>query len=209
MKLLHGRKRTILITAAAALAISGITVADPVDMFGSGSASAPASAVSPADPDAAPEGEDTSLQEENVTSDVVQAAANSKRSACGSEPIPAFNLTVGTGAEVSVPIPSGYLTHCTDGTGLRIRSETALYTAAPSLIGAVKGKACNWRIDFAYRDTSNRLYKTVKGKTHQACDFTAGVRVDMKNKKFRAGTTCAVLWISGKKIGSQCHYLTK
>ncbi|MGW4894747.1 hypothetical protein ACWEQL_21130 [Kitasatospora sp. NPDC004240] len=214
MSALRARLARPMIAAAVAAALVGGAVAlnGVEDTLTENAAAQPA--VTDTTPHRTATTEGAAVEEgEDTTSQVVIPAGDSRatqarRGACGDELIPAFKVTVGHGgAEVTVPLPSGFLHHCTRGTGLRIGSEWAAYTPAP--IGLAKDRLCNWRIDFVYRDLNNKVYKTVKGKNHPTCEFVGAVEWNAGNRTFKLGTSCAELWIAGTKRGAQCHNITR
>jgi hypothetical protein len=131
----------------------------------------------------------------------------------GVEFVPAFKLTgtlEGRGAGVSMPIsiPAGQLSHTIKGSGRKIEGQQAIYSVVPG-IGALKGKICNWRIDFVYKQ-DGKEYLRERGKTVRECDgFTGPVMEKAKPKTVRYGKACAELWVDGKKKATQCHNIVK
>src|SRR5262245_5545803 len=124
--------------------------------------------------------------------------------AVGTELVPAFTVTVGSGVSAPIPVPSGQLTHAIKGRGRRIDSESAFYSISPGL-GGLKGQVCNWQIDFSYKE-NGKEYARERGKTIYECGGLAKRVVGQaKPKTVRLGQACAELWINGKFEAAQCH----
>jgi hypothetical protein len=131
-------------------------------------------------------------------------------SATGAEPVSAFKLNLGYGGVgTDVPIPAGLLTHRIQGDGRRIASEFAAYQITPSLIGLLKGKVCNWQIDFSYKE-NGKEYLRERGKPVPQCDgIVKPISAQAKPKTVRYGQACAELWVNGKFRAAQCHNILR
>lgn len=125
----------------------------------------------------------------------------SPMSATGAQIISPFSVTL---KGVTIAVPSGYLTHKIEGSGLTINKETAVYQ--PSLgAGGVWGvNICNWRIDFQNRDLRN-ISSTSIGTTHASCDVIGVSRTKSTTVTVKQGVQCARLYVNGTFRGEQCH----
>lgn len=144
------------------------------------------------------------------------AHASTNASAGGSEPVPAFRLTIGSGpVATDITIPAGLLRHRIDGDGRRIDAENANYLLAPPVgvlaLGLLRNKVCNWRIDFVYHDDRGVAYRRERGRVHHKCTGVleqASARARRKTlPKF--GRACAELRSNGKHLATQCHNITR
>ena len=109
---------------------------------------------------------------------------------------------------LTLQAPKGYLCHSITGSGRSVTNEYAYYGPAPSVYGALTGRVCNWRIDFQYRNTSNVVYRTDTGATHNTCEYY--IRRDQPTDKSLAyyGKACARLFVGGVLRSQQCHNIT-
>jgi hypothetical protein len=129
----------------------------------------------------------------------------------GIEFVPAFKINqIG----VDIPVPAGQLEHVISGEGRRINSEVAEYRASVAISGiiALKGRVCNWQIDFSYKDAkTGKEYMRERGKTIPECGgLIKGLRGKAKAKTLpRFGKACAELWVNGKFRAAQCHNITR
>jgi hypothetical protein len=126
-------------------------------------------------------------------------------SAKGAEQVPAFPIDY---KGISLPVPKGFLFHSIDGKHRTVKKETATYSAAISAVGLAAGRACNWRIDFQYKDLNGKVYRTDKGPTNVSCNFKAG-RTVRPGTLPHYGKACAKLYVNGKHRATQCHSITK
>lgn len=75
--------------------------------------------------------------------------------------------------------------------------------------GTSGGQFCNWRIDWAYLNTSNVEYSRSYGTTRFVCEGWSVIgRVDTVRRNLQYGKACAVLIAGGSEIARQCHYIT-
>ncbi|MFJ5657309.1 DNRLRE domain-containing protein [Streptomyces microflavus] len=128
------------------------------------------------------------------------------RSAIGSTALGVFEYTVGG---YTMKIPSGcFLTHKITG---KRRSITYQMASTDCVGVAALASFCNWRMDFAYADTSNRTYKTLKGAVHVTCKRGGGTTRKIEKNRTLAhyGKACAKLYVNGSRRATQCHYITK
>jgi hypothetical protein len=124
--------------------------------------------------------------------------------AIGSTPVATFNYQVGG---VTMKIPTGCaFTHIIRGDGKSITYQNAGVDCG--FVGALNSGFCNWRIDFTYADTSNRTYRTSRGRTHTECKIDP-MRNNAPQKLPRYGKACAHLSVNGVRRVSQCHHITK
>ena len=126
-------------------------------------------------------------------------------SAFGFEPVPAFPISY---KGVSIPVPKGQLSHGIEGDHRNIKMEFAQYTVAPSHLGLLAGRACNWRIDFQYKDLNGKVYRTNRGPTEISCNFTAR-RTVHPGELPHYGKACAKLYVHAQLRATQCHAITK
>lgn len=109
-------------------------------------------------------------------------------------------------------VPTGCtIGHSIRGSGKRINQEWAGVTCAPpaSSYLAFHKAFCNTRIDFIYKDTRNRIYSRYTGPTRRTC-YGATIpdtKLPAPRTLARYGTACAALYISGRYISQQCHYI--
>ncbi|MFB8772855.1 hypothetical protein [Streptomyces broussonetiae] len=124
--------------------------------------------------------------------------------AIGSTPVRTFEYSVGG---MTMKIPTGCMfTHVIRGSGKRITYQNAGVDCA--FVAALGSGFCNWRIDFTYADTSNRTYRTSRGKTHSECKIDP-MRNNSPQRLPRYGKACAHLHVNGVRRVSQCHHVTK
>lgn len=102
-----------------------------------------------------------------------------------------------------ITIPGGVVEHeiwynCRDGRRIS-KDEGSFETAFRNV--------CNWRLDFRYYTTHGRLYKKSKGRTHSGC-APQGSR-SLKNLRLKSGKACVLLYVSGRRIATQCHYISR
>lgn len=66
-------------------------------------------------------------------------------------------------------------------------------------------------LDFAYADTSNRTYKTLKGAVQVTCKRGGGTTRKIEKNRTLAhyGKACAKFYVNGSRRATQCHYITK
>jgi hypothetical protein len=106
---------------------------------------------------------------------------------------------------LTIPVPSGYLIHQINGSGLSIPSEWAVYSPSTGVGGIWGVNICNWRIDFQNRSSSNNgIILTRVGATHAGCSLT-GVSRTLSNFTVKQGKECARLYVNGTYRGEQCH----
>ncbi|GHE09855.1 hypothetical protein [Streptomyces alanosinicus] len=109
------------------------------------------------------------------------------------------------GAGVKVPVGC-FLTHSIEGSGKRISSELAGVDCFG--LAVTFSKFCNWRIDFGYADTENRIYKTSRGVTHTECKGDPLRRAGARTLP-HYGKACARFYVNGRLRATQCHFITK
>ncbi len=127
-----------------------------------------------------------------------------RASAVGSAPVRTFEYSVGG---VTMKVPTGCMfTHIVRGSGRQITYQNAGVDCA--FVGALSSGFCNWRIDFTYADTSNRIYRTSRGRTHDECKIDP-MRNNSPQTLPRYGKACAHLHVNGVRRVSQCHHVTK
>jgi hypothetical protein len=80
-------------------------------------------------------------------------------------------------------------------------SSTAEYAEAEGLPATL----CNTRIDFEYRNTDDRVYRTLPGPEVDGCSARVGRSVAAQ--RWEAGRACAVLYSNGHVIARQCHHV--
>ncbi|MFJ9538018.1 hypothetical protein ACIRPX_12240 [Streptomyces sp. NPDC101225] len=135
---------------------------------------------------------------------LLTAPTNASAGAVGTTPVKTFDYSVGG---MTVKVPTGCLfTHVIRGSGRRITYQNAGVDCA--FVGALGSGFCNWRIDFTYRDTSNRTYRTSRGRTHNECKIDP-MRNNSPQTLARYGKACARLYVNGVPRVSQCHSITK
>ncbi|BBC35493.1 uncharacterized protein SGFS_067870 [Streptomyces graminofaciens] len=134
---------------------------------------------------------------------VLTTPTGAQASAIGSTPVRTFEYSVGgvddEGADCM-------FTHIVRGSGRKITYQNAGVDCA--FVGALSSGFCNWRIDFTYADTNNRLYRTSRGKTHSECKIDP-MRNNSPQTLPRYGKACAHLYVNGVRCVSQCHHITK
>jgi len=96
----------------------------------------------------------------------------------------------------SIGVPSGQLAQDIDGAGTYINSEWAHITTTPGF--------CNWRVDYVYRTSYNRVYRRIRTATQYGCDMWAYAPT-VHPGRVRPGTACAQLYRSGVYVTRQCH----
>ncbi|SMF62956.1 hypothetical protein SAMN02745830_04861 [Streptomyces sp. Amel2xC10] len=90
-------------------------------------------------------------------------------------------------------VPTGCLfTHVIRGSGKEITYENAGVDCA--YVGALSSGFCNWRIDFTYANTENKI-DPMRNNSPQTLP--------------RYGKACAHLYVNGVRRVSQCHHITK
>ncbi len=130
--------------------------------------------------------------------------AHTSVNAIGSTPVRTFAYTVGG---IAMNIPTGCMfTHIVRGGGRRITYQNAGVDCA--FAGALNSGFCNWRIDFAYADTDNRVYRTSRGRVHTECRIDP-MRGNSPQTLPRYGKACARLHVNGTRLASQCHHITR
>jgi len=106
---------------------------------------------------------------------------------------------------LTIPVPSGYLIHQINGSGLSIPSEWAVYSPSTGIGGIWGVNICNWRIDFQNRSSSNNtVIATRVGPTLAGCSLS-GVSRTILNITVKQGSECARLYVNGTFRGEQCH----
>ncbi|MFI6206993.1 hypothetical protein ACIBAI_11365 [Streptomyces sp. NPDC051041] len=135
---------------------------------------------------------------------VLAVPAGAHATAIGSAPVRTFEYSVG-GATMKIPTGCMF-THIIRGSGRRITYQNAGVDCA--FVGAVSSRFCNWRIDFTYADTNNRIYRTSRGRTHNECRIDP-MRSNSPQRLPRYGKACAHLHVNGVRRVSQCHHITK
>ncbi|MFJ3668203.1 hypothetical protein ACIPSE_17365 [Streptomyces sp. NPDC090106] len=124
--------------------------------------------------------------------------------AIGSTPVRTFEYSVGG---MTMKVPTGCMfTHAIRGSGKKITYQNAGVDCG--FVAALSSGFCNWRIDFTYADTNNRIYRTSRGKTHSECKIDP-MRNNSPQRLPRYGKACAHLSVSGVRRVSQCHHITK
>lgn len=96
-------------------------------------------------------------------------------------------------------VESGYLEGTTDGSGLTVNDEVGDFE--------VVGLICNWKINFAFFDTNNKLYKITYGGVNGNCT-PFGERIwNAPGGAYHAksGRLCATLYSNGIYIARQCN----
>jgi hypothetical protein len=142
---------------------------------------------------------------------VLPGAGQAHAGADGIEFVPAFRISQ---LGVDIPIPAGALEHVIEGEGRRIESQVAEYRATVPISGliALKGRVCNWQIDFSYKDSrTGKEYLRERGKAIPECGgLLHGLRGKAKPKTLpEFGKACAELWVNGKFRAAQCHSITR
>lgn len=124
--------------------------------------------------------------------------------AVGTTPVRTFEYSVGG---MTVKVPTGCVfTHAIRGSGRKITYQNAGVDCA--FVGALSSGFCNWRIDFTYSDTDNKVYRTSRGVTHSECKIDP-MRNNSPQTLPRYGRACAYLYVGGVRRVSQCHHVTK
>lgn len=124
--------------------------------------------------------------------------------AVGSTPVRTFEYSVGG---LTMRVPTGCMfTHIIRGKGKRITYQNAGVDCG--FVAALSSGFCNWRIDFTYADTDNRVYRTSRGKTHSECRIDP-MRGNAPQRLPRYGKACAHLYVNGVRRTAQCHHITK
>ncbi|WP_406183973.1 hypothetical protein [Streptomyces sp. NBC_01006] len=130
--------------------------------------------------------------------------AEAHAGAIGSTPVATFDYQVGG---VTMKIPTGCMfTHIIRGDGKNITYQNAGVDCG--FVGALNAGFCNWRIDFTYSDTDNKIYRTSRGKTHTECKINP-MRDNAPQKLPRYGKACAYIHVNGVRRAGQCHHITK
>ncbi|MFF7436740.1 hypothetical protein [Streptomyces sp. NPDC008122] len=135
---------------------------------------------------------------------VVTGPSQAQATAIGSTPVHTFEYSVG-GATMKVPTGCTF-THIIRGDGKKITYQNAGVDCG--FVAALGSGFCNWRIDFTYADTSNKTYRTSRGKTHPECKIDP-MRNNSPQTLPRYGKACAHLYVNGVRRVSQCHHITK
>lgn len=135
---------------------------------------------------------------------VLGSATAAHAGAIGSTPVRTFQYSLG-GATVKIPTGCMF-THIIRGEGRRITYQNAGVDCA--FVAALSTGFCNWRIDFTYADTSNKIYRTSRGRTHSECKIDP-MRNNHPQTLPRYGRACAHLHVNGVRRVSQCHHITK
>ncbi|MGW8379667.1 hypothetical protein [Streptomyces sp. ODS28] len=131
-------------------------------------------------------------------------AGPASATAVGTTPIGSFSYSF-QGATIKVPTGC-FLTHRIGGSGKKIKDEMAgVDCAGPA---AIFSKFCNWRMDFTYANTSNKVYKTSKGKTHTECKGNP-LRHGKAQTLPKYGKACAKFYVNGVHKATQCHFIKK
>ncbi|WP_306321801.1 MULTISPECIES: hypothetical protein [unclassified Streptomyces] len=134
----------------------------------------------------------------------LSGAGAAQASATGTTPIDSFTYWL-QGATVKVPVGC-FLTHTIKGSGRKITDE---FAGADCVGPAVTfTKFCNWRIDFTYADTSNKTYRTSRGRTHTECKGDP-LRKTAPQTLPKYGKACARLYVNGALRATQCHSIVK
>lgn len=138
---------------------------------------------------------------------------DARADAFGWQFVPAFKVSVSggpPGVEVGtdVSIPGGKLDHLIKGSGRQIDGEAAWYE--PNPLGLLRNRACNWRIDFVYKD-DRAVYRRERGKViHECVGLLRTTPAVAKRKTLpRFGTACAELWSNDRRLAAQCHHITR
>ncbi|MFI2434306.1 hypothetical protein [Streptomyces sp. NPDC018693] len=135
---------------------------------------------------------------------VLAAPAGAHATAVGSTPVRTFEYSVGG---MTMKVPTGCMfTHIIRGSGKKITYQNAGVDCG--FVGALSAGFCNWRIDFTYADTDNRMYRTSRGKTHSECKIDP-MRNNSSQSLPRYGKACANLYVNAVRRASQCHHITK
>lgn len=130
--------------------------------------------------------------------------AEAHAGAIGSTPVTGFDYQVGG---VTMKVPTGCMfTHIVRGEGKKITYQNAGVDCG--FVGALNAGFCNWRIDFTYADTDNKIYRTSRGKTHTECEIHP-MRDNAPQTLPRYGKACAHINVNGVRRVSQCHHITK
>lgn len=121
----------------------------------------------------------------------------------GVEPIFWKTVDVSVGP-VSSPIPTGYLAHSIQGSGLKVDRQAANFSPALG-IGIIDSRRCDWQIRFAGFDVRGKATSVFRGPLNPGCARFG--RHEISNRTYREGTTtiCAVLVSQGKELARQCH----
>ncbi|MFH8465123.1 hypothetical protein [Streptomyces sp. NPDC017991] len=135
---------------------------------------------------------------------VLTSPSVAQAGAVGSTPVRTFEYSVGG---MTMKVPTGCLfTHIIRGGGKRITYQNAGVDCA--FVAALGSGFCNWRIDFTYGNTSNKTYRTSRGRTHPECKIDP-MRNNSPRTLPRYGKACAHLYVTGVRRVSQCHHITK
>ncbi|MFF9057882.1 hypothetical protein ACF09K_04110 [Streptomyces sp. NPDC014882] len=135
---------------------------------------------------------------------LLSGSPNAQAGAAGSTPVQTFQYSVGG---MTMKIPTGCMfTHIIRGSGRKITYQNAGVDCA--FVGALSSGFCNWRIDFTYADTGNRIYRASRGRTHSECKIDP-MRNNSRQTLPRYGKACARLFVNGIKRAGQCHHITK
>ncbi|MDX3532105.1 hypothetical protein P1P75_38370 [Streptomyces sp. ID05-39B] len=127
-----------------------------------------------------------------VAAVLLSGSPNAHAGAAGSTPVQTFEYSVGG---MTMKIPTGCMfTHIIRGSGKKITYQNAGVDCA--FVGALSSGFCNWRIDFTYADTSNRTYRTSRGRTHSECKIDP-MRNNSPQTLPRYGEACARLYVTG------------
>jgi hypothetical protein len=135
---------------------------------------------------------------------ILTGPTTAQANAVGTTPVATFDYAIG-GATVKVPTGCAF-THIIRGAGKTIRYQNAGVDCA--FVAALTRGFCNWRIDFTYADTNNKMYSTSRGKTHAECRIDP-MRNNAPQVLAHSGKACAHLSVNGIRRVSQCHYITK
>ena len=139
-----------------------------------------------------------------VAAVLLSGSPNAHAGAAGSTPVQTFEYSVGG---MTMKIPTGCMfTRIIRGSGKKISYQNAGVDCA--FVGALSSGFCNWRIDFTYADTSNRTYRTSRGRTHSECKIDP-MRNNSPQTLPRYGKACARLFVTGVQRAGQCHHITK
>lgn len=94
-------------------------------------------------------------------------------------------------------IPTGYMYHDTNGSGLNVNSEYAGWG----------GYLCNWWVDFDFYSSSNARYYHAQGREHASCNVTGAVPWNAPGGTLhaRTGYVCATIYMNAVYVVRACN----
>jgi hypothetical protein len=138
---------------------------------------------------------------------LIPTAATSQASAVGYQ---VFGAQCATLAGKTLCFPGATLGHSITGSGKTITHQSASVDDNYGG-GTAGGNFCNWRIDWEYRDTNNKVYYTDYGPMHYKCEslyYPIGRDDGTRRVVGQYGAACAVFWANGRRLATQCHHIT-